>query len=481
MKKWLIFIVILAVLGSCVYFLTLRAEQRRVEAALKSLQTVSARRGELVAMVGGTGTVRSNQTAYLIWQTSGIVNSVKVRIGDHVQAEDVLADLRPSSLSQSVILAQADLANSQKALEELYDIELKKVQAEQEIVLAQDALKRAQDRVNNLGRPASQADIDVAEASVLLAKIQMDKAWEDYKPYENKAENNPLRAALYNKYAQAKQQYEAAVSRLNNLKGGRPSELNIELAQADLKLAQANLQEAIQQYDRLQAGPDPLELSAIQARITAAQALLDSVRLIAPFEGTITEVKIKPGDQVSPGTVAFRLDDLSRLLLDVPVSEVDISQLHEGQDVLLTFDAISEKQYSGKVVEVARVGNVNQGVVDFNVLVELVDLDELVKPGMTAAVNIIVNRLEDVLLVPNRAVRVKDGKRVVYVLRDGIPTALPIVLGASSEMDSQVVETGLAEEYVLKDGDLIVLNPPENFTFGEEPSFVRAMRRMNNP
>ena len=79
----------------------------------------------------------------------------------------------------------------------------------------------------------------------------------------------------------------------------------------------------------------------------------------------------------------------------------------------------------------------------------IIDPDENVKPGMTAAVNIVVNQLDDVLLIPNRAVRIKDGERVVYVLIDGKPTAVEITLGASSDTMSEVIDGD------LKVGDLI--------------------------
>jgi HlyD family secretion protein len=91
-------------------------------------------------------------------------------------------------------------------------------------------------------------------------------------------------------------------------------------------------------------------------------------------------------------------------------------------------------------------------VVNFQVTVELLDADEAVKPGMTAAITIVVNRIEDVLLVPNRAVRVEDGQRVVYIMRDGLPEMVSVQLGASSEMYSELVEGDLQE------GDLIVLS-----------------------
>jgi HlyD family secretion protein len=99
--------------------------------------------------------------------------------------------------------------------------------------------------------------------------------------------------------------------------------------------------------------------------------------------------------------------------------------------------------------------------------VELIDADASVKPGMTAAVNIVVNQLQDVLLVPNRAVRVQEGKRVVYVLREGMPQPVEVELGASSETSSQVVGGELQE------GEAILLNPPTVFEQNGPPPFVR--------
>jgi HlyD family secretion protein len=109
-------------------------------------------------------------------------------------------------------------------------------------------------------------------------------------------------------------------------------------------------------------------------------------------------------------------------------------------------------------------------VVSFEVEVEVLNPDSSIKPGMTAAVNIVVSHIENVLLVPNRAVRVQDGQRVVFVMRDGLPVTVEITLGASSETDSEV----LAGE--LKVGDLIVLNPPLIFSQNGPPGFVQGMR-----
>jgi HlyD family secretion protein len=116
-------------------------------------------------------------------------------------------------------------------------------------------------------------------------------------------------------------------------------------------------------------------------------------------------------------------------------------------------DAAPEVEYHGEVIAVAMAGVVDQGAVNFRVTIELTDADEFVRPGMTAGVNVVVTQLEDVLLVPNRAVRALDGERVVYVLRAGTIVPVTIVLGASSDTYSEVVSGDLQE------GDTIVLNP----------------------
>ena len=153
-------------------------------------------------------------------------------------------------------------------------------------------------------------------------------------------------------------------------------------------------------------------------------------------------------------------------MVDVEVSEVDINRVAVGQSVVLTFDAILATEYEGEVVEVSPVGNSAQGLVNFRVTIKVVDPDPNVRPGMTAAVNIVVNQLEDVLLVPNRAVRVVDGQRVVYVLKSGELEMVQIVLGASADLYSEVLSGDLQR------GDDVVLNPPSEFmTMGGPPPF----------
>jgi HlyD family secretion protein len=490
------------IIGGGYAWFTYRA-QKAQEELMASLQTVEADYGTLTATIGATGVVRSNQTAQLTWQTSGTAEKVNVLVSDQVTTDQVLASLLKTSLPQNVILAQADLVNAQKALDDLMNSQLQQAQALQAVENAEKALEdllnpelqqalalqsiadaqQAVDfygrQVNNLQSSAGQADIDAAKAQVTLAKDALDRAQEKFDPYANKPETNLTRATLQAKLAEVQQQYDFAVRQLNSLTG-TASDTEIAVAQANLATSQAQLDEALRtyerikdgpseadvallqaqldeaqrEYDRIKDGPDPDDIAVAEARVAAAEATLNQIVIKAPFDGTITIVEVKPGDQVSPGTPAFRIDDLSHLLVDLEVSEVDVNQIKEGQEVTMSFDAILAKEYHGKVTEVALVGDNIAGVVNFTVTIELLDADEDIRPGMTSAVNIVIEQIDEALLIPNRAVRVVDGQRVVYILVNGALKSVPVTLGASSDLYSQVIDGD------LQAGDTIVLNPP---------------------
>ncbi|MBM4428570.1 MAG: efflux RND transporter periplasmic adaptor subunit [Chloroflexi bacterium] len=400
-RTWIILGIVVAVVV-IIAFATSGGEEET------TFQTVAAERGNLVASVGATGSVRARQTATLIWQTTGIVSSINTQIGDEVPADAVLASLDKASLNQSIILAEADLVNAQKTLDELLTSNTSLLEAQQAV----DKAEKAYDKAYNW-------------RITLNGKI-------DIKDY------------VYDQFGNLKyREYK-----------GYASEETIEQADKDLALAESRLEDARRAYERLLKGPDSEEVAAAQARVAAAQATLDLAHLTAPFAGTITQAFPAIGDQVSAGTVGFRIDNLSSLLVDVQVSEVDINNIIVGQDATLLFDAILNKEYQGKVVQVGQAGETVQGVVSFTVTIELTDADELVKPGMTAAVSVVVDEVKDMLLILNRAVRLVDGNRVVYVLKDGQPVQVKIRLGASSDTMSVIIEGDINE------GDLIILNPP---------------------
>jgi len=376
-------------------------------------QTSVVERGNLTATIGATGTVRAKQTAVLVWQATGTVDTVNVKVGDNISADFVMAYLQKTSLPQSVIMAEADLASAQKELDTLLISDTARAEA---VIALRDAQK-AYDRAWNWREE-------------LNGKIHVKKII--YKQI------GPRKIPILKEYR------------------ARPDAGTIKKADEDLALAKAKLDDAQRDYDRLNNG-NMQDIAAAQARVDASQATLNLARVIAPFAGTVTESYTLSGDQITAGDTAFRLDNLSSLLVDVKVSEVDINSVSVDQPVTLTFDAILGKEYHGEVVDVTQAGTVEEGVVNFTVTVELTDADAFVKPGMTAAVNIVVEETQDVLLVQNRAVRLVDGERVVYVLENGLPVIKEIVLGSSSDTVS-IIASG-----DVKEGDVVILNPPAEF------------------
>jgi len=380
-------------------------------AANTAFQTTPLGRGELTATVGATGTVRAAQSAILNWQTTGTVDAVNAKVGDSVREGEVLASLAMSSVPQSVIQAQANLVSAERALQDVMSM-TSSAQAAIALKEAQDAYKKAYDY--RLGLNGEQWIREVRIKYVAGQQIPEIK-WHK----------------------------------------GLVDEQTILEADNSLALRKAELDDAQREYDRLKDGPDPADVAAAQANVDAAQATLNMARMISPIDGTVTQANTQIGDHTTVGSLAFRVDDLSHLLVDVEVSEIDINSVLAGQPVELTLDAVvRDKPYMGTVKQVAQAGDTASGAVIFTVTVAMDDADAEVKPGMTAAVNIIVKQIADQLLVPNRAVRLVEGQRVVYVLKDGRPVPVEIALGASSDTMSVVVSDELIE------GDLIILNPP---------------------
>jgi len=450
-------------------FFGLRAYQSSQQgAALSDLQTVEAGIGDLTARVGATGSVHADQSAVLTFQTSGTVESVYAAVGDSVAEGELLASLEQTSLPANVILAQADLVNAQRALDNVLYSGVQAANAMLALAQAEDALVDAEYRrtVQQEGNRASTSTVRGAQANLVLAEAELESARAAFNHLTSLPTDDPRRAVAQANLTGAQAHYDSILRNVNWYLGS-PTENDQMQLDGQVALAQAQYEDAQREWARLQDGPDAAEILAAQARVAAAQATLDAASIQAPFSGTIASVQIQPGDQVGPGTLAFDLVDTSRMLVDVSVSEVDINRIGMGQEATLRFDSEPEIEYAGEVVEVGYVGREAAGIVNYMVTVALINPDENIRPGMTAAVNIIVEQIENVLLVPNRAVRTYDGERVVYILQNGSLERRGIVLGASSDLYSEVLDGELAS------GDLVVLNPPLVFEAEGPPAFVR--------
>jgi HlyD family secretion protein len=454
-KTWLPLLITLLVAGGAVgFFLQPRAAPpAQAASAPLEYRTAPATVGSVSATIGMTGAVRSKQTTVLSWQTSGVVADVPVVKDQTVAKDALLADLDATSLPQAVILAQSNLVAAQKALDNLLSTNQARATAELALAKAQKALddaKKARD--NKQYQRASQETIDIARANLVLANKALEDAGTIFDRNKHRDADDVVFAAALSQLAAAQQRYDQAKYNLDYV-SGLPDPLDMQTAQALVDVAQANVLSAKLEWERDKDGPSDADISAARAQVDAAQAVIDQARLTAPFAGSLTLVKSKVGDQIAPGALAFQLDDLSHLYVDGEVTEVDIARIQVGQPAELRFDALPGQAFSGKVSEIASVGKSISGTVSFTVTIEISQPDPRLRPGMTASADVTASPQGRALLVPNQALRSRQGQTVVYVLKNGAPQAVAVQLGTASSTHTQIVAGS------LQSGEPVILNP----------------------
>jgi HlyD family secretion protein len=412
--------------------------------------TTAVTTGNIVTSISATGTVRASQTVTLSWQTTGEIGTVAVKVGDKVTKGATLASLVTSTLPQDIILAQSDLVAAQQNLENIKNSYVVTAKAQLALANARADLISAQSGYSATGWNRCTSDqIDQDNATLVLKKQAYEKAQASFDKVSSLATDNQDYIQAAAQLATAHQAYASAQADLEYCEG-HFSDSEVSVSQAQLAVAQAAYDDAEREWERVKNGPTDADIAAAQAKVDSAQAMLDEANLTAPFDGTVTEVYATEGDQVSnTGTEAIRLDDLSKYLIDISISEMDISSIQVGQKVTVSFDAISNKTYTGSVISVSQAGTVSQSTTYFTVTVELSDADSSVLPGMTASLGIISNEADNVLLVPTTAIKSSFNSKSVYVLRNGSFVSVTVTTGSVSGSDTQV------EASSLKVGDLV--------------------------
>jgi RND family efflux transporter MFP subunit len=513
MKKrklyWIIGIVLVIALATGGVYMKVKASKQATTST--NLRTSTVSRGTVTLTISGTGTVQSQQNAMVSWQTSGTVQSVSASIGQQVKKGDELAALDPSTLPTSVLQAQLDLIEAQEALAALKEpktLEIAQAQAALDeaqkaldallnpseaaisqaklaVIEAQEAVNTAQNYVNKLqyGRGSAEA-IATAQAAYVVAQAEVTRLEEEYKNVGGDPKEDPRKAQALSALEAAKTKRNKALATLNWYKGERTeSEIESTLndlvvaqgtladaqealdkllnpSEVDLALAQAKVDNARETLESLKAGPSETDLLVAETRVTLAEAAVAQASLTAPFTGTVTDLDVMTGDIVSAGKTAVRIDDLSKLYIELTISEMDIPSVKVGQEATVVFDAISNREYHAVVTRISMVASVSQGVVNYPVIVQITDADSSILPSMTAAVNIIVEKAENVLTVPNNALRISNGQRLVIVLFEGQQISVPVTVGLAGDSTSEVISEQLRE------GDTVVLSSTSTISSG---------------
>lgn len=354
------------------------------------------------------GRLVPRETVFLAFNSAGEVFELNVEEGDVVKAGDVLASLGnreplEASLANArleLAAAQQELLTAQDAREQLFkDLPERLTQALQELTIAKDELRKAQIKNDNISAPASEADLNEARANLAVARDRLEKAEDDFKPYENKSETNLQRAYYLSRLADAQRKFEAAQKNLNKLLGGTSTFFESQAAD-ELSVAQSRLELAQEEYDTLQAGPDPAELAiadgriataesriaAAQAAIQAAEAALADLVLKATIDGTIVEMNLIEGQRVSPGQEVLRLADFSQWYVETDnLTEIEVVEIMPGDKASITPDALPELTLSGVVESISDVFEEKRGDVTYTARIRLDDFDPRLRWGMTVA------------------------------------------------------------------------------------------------
>ncbi len=224
-------------------------------------------------------------------------------------------------------------------------------------------------------------------------------------------------------YEQAKLRYEQMKYEAEAKR--REQEINLKKAELALKQAEEKI-EAQKRIDEANLEKARLQVEKARLQLQQAERELASLTLVAPIDGLVVYkeiwgpsgiAKVKVGDTPWRGQELIEIPDLSVMQVKTSVNEVDVSRVAIGQQCIIKLDALPEPTFYGKVSHIATLATRkrNSNVKEFEVLVLIDGSDPRLKPGMSATVEIITDRIPDAVFVPLEAVFEKEGKILVYL------------------------------------------------------------------
>jgi RND family efflux transporter MFP subunit len=424
--------------------------------AQAEIETATVRKDTLAVMVEGTGSLAPQAEVSLALLTGGQVTEILVEEGQVVEAGQPLIRLETDELELQVARSEASLAAAEGQLAQLLTPPLPEEIAAQEANLA-----AAEGQVSAMAANRDQIVAGPSEAEIAASEVQVVAAERDYRTalraYDSIDEDDKdnKEQARYDLWA-AEVALEAARTQLDVLLAGA-HDAEERAAQADVANVAAQRDAVQAQLDLILAGAAEEEIQAAEVSVAQAQVALDQAQLqleqatlTAPMGGTVTALNIRVGEMANPGQVLIVLSDLKALEVDINLDETDVAWVSVGQDARVGVDAFPGVEMAGKVTYIAPTANSASGVVLYPVTVRLVSGESPARAGMTADVEVITASQEDALIVPLRAVHVKDGQAYVDRLVNGQIERVGVTLGLTTDVEAQVT-SGLAA------GDVVVV------------------------
>ena len=351
----------------------------------------------------------------------------------------------------NVPTAQQQLNDAQSAVSKLVA-----GSTNQDVTQAQATLDQARAQLDKLKRGPNDSDVASAQASIDSARATL---------------NDLLAGPKASDVAQAQATVDSARATLNDLING-PKATDLQQVQSTVNSAQATLND-------LKAGAKPTDLETALATLDQAKAQRDLAQLkvnqgtlTAPIPGVLTQVNGVPGQSTGGGSttgttttsssVAFDILDDSELHIDVNVSESDAANIKVGQSAAVTLDSVPGQPLQGTVQRINPVATTTSNVTAFPVRIMLSPTNAPVRAGANATVQIVTNRLTNILTVPSRAVQTVNGQQAVTVLFNNSTFLVPVRAGLTDGRNTEIISG-------LNEGDTVVL-PTTGATGGSAPA-----------
>lgn len=188
------------------------------------------------------------------------------------------------------------------------------------------------------------------------------------------------------------------------------------------------------------------QLKSAQASLANAYALLSKTLISAPFDGTVTKVDIDPGEIASPNTPVIDMMGGGQYKIESYVSESDIAKMSIGQSADVTLDAYGKDQkFSAKIVSVDSSETIIDGVSTYKTTFVFDTEDPRIKSGMTSNITVTTDQKKGVVVVPQDAVYLLNGDKVIDVLVDGKVVTKKVVTGGISTDGDLLIISGISE------------------------------------
>lgn len=364
--------------------------------------TARIERGNLRNTVTATGALQAVTTVQVGSQASGTIAALYADFNSVVKKGQVVAQLDPSTAKAQVDQARANL---EQARASLANARAAVVNSRAGVSDAQARSLAARSTVQN-----NQAGVSGAQANVAVLKAQQDDAMSLLKQQESLLKAGVIAQRDYDvavtAYKTAEARYNQAVAQLDQAKLAEQSASSAGIAQSQAAIEQSQAQVQQSQASVAQAAA---QVQQAQAALNVAEVNLSHTTITSPIDGVVVSRDVNVGQTVAASLSAPTLftiaNDLTQMQVIANIDQADIGLVEQAKSVRFSVDAFPGKEFDGKIAEM-RLNPVNvQNVVTYNVVINVDNPEQKLKPGMTANLTITIDERNDVLKVPNSALR----------------------------------------------------------------------------